>query len=166
MRNRVLDGPEAMETVPCVPAEVQMLVRRLATQTTNEESFCASCTIEDTPHEVLLDVETDGVRCLLVRPQSSRRPHEDPLCPARPQRLQDLLSPREQEIARMIAGGYANKTIAAVLDISAWTVGTYLRRIYAKLNVSTRAAMVARLLDENTLLQTSLHGVHTSRFLR
>ena len=54
-------------------------------------------------------------------------------------------SEREQEIARMVARGYANKTIAAVLDISTWTVGTYLRRIFAKLGVGTRAAMVARL---------------------
>ena len=34
-----------------------------------------------------------------------------------------MLSPREEEIARMVAAGYPNKTIAAVLDISSWTVG-------------------------------------------
>jgi DNA-binding NarL/FixJ family response regulator len=56
------------------------------------------------------------------------------------------LSPRELEIARLVAKGYPNKTIAAVLDISPWTVGTYLRRTYAKLGVRCRAAMVARML--------------------
>jgi DNA-binding CsgD family transcriptional regulator len=81
---------------------------------------------------LLLDVEVDGVRCVLVRvPAADREPV--------------VLSPREQEIARMVAKGYPNKTIAAVLDISTWTVGTYLRRIFAKLGVGTRAAMVARL---------------------
>jgi DNA-binding CsgD family transcriptional regulator len=59
-----------------------------------------------------------------------------------------MLSPREQEIARMVAEGYPNKTIAAVLDISSWTVGTYLRRIFAKFGVGSRAAMVARMLDK------------------
>lgn len=55
------------------------------------------------------------------------------------------LSPREYEIARLIAKGYPNKTVAAVLELSPWTVGTYLRRIYAKLGVRCRAAMVAQL---------------------
>jgi len=61
------------------------------------------------------------------------------------------LSPRELEIARMVAKGYPNKTIAAVLDISAWTVCTYLRRMFAKLSVSSRAALVARLLEDGTM---------------
>jgi len=48
----------------------------------------------------------------------------------------------------MVARGYPNKTIASVLDISAWTVSTHLRRIFAKLGVSSRAAMVAELSRE------------------
>lgn len=59
------------------------------------------------------------------------------------------LSPRELEIARLIAKGYPNKTVAAILEISPWTVGTYLRRIYAKLGVRCRAAMVARLMSRD-----------------
>jgi DNA-binding CsgD family transcriptional regulator len=50
----------------------------------------------------------------------------------------------------MVARGYPNKTIAAVLDISTWTVGTHLRRIFAKLGVTSRAAMVARIMDEGS----------------
>ncbi len=53
------------------------------------------------------------------------------------------LSPREAEIARMVAAGLTNKAIASVLDISPWTVGTYLRRIFGKLEVNSRAAMTA-----------------------
>jgi hypothetical protein len=40
-----------------------------------------------------------------------------------------------------------NKVIADVLNISAWTVCTHLRRIFAKLGVGSRAAMVAQLLQ-------------------
>jgi DNA-binding CsgD family transcriptional regulator len=54
-----------------------------------------------------------------------------------------LLSPREQEIVRLASRGMSNKTIAAVLDISPWTVSTYIRRIFSKLNVNTRVEMVA-----------------------
>jgi len=79
--------------------------------------------------DLLLDVEVDGVRCVLVR---------------EPTRESVALSPRELEIARLVAEGYPNKIIAAELDISTWTVGTHLRRIFAKLGVGTRAAMVAR----------------------
>jgi two-component system nitrate/nitrite response regulator NarL len=56
------------------------------------------------------------------------------------------LSPREQEVVRLVAQGLPNKCISAVLEISTWTVATHLRRIFAKLGVSSRAAMVARVL--------------------
>jgi len=83
--------------------------------------------------EVLIDAEVDGSRYLLLRlPKPSRT------------RIQ--LSPREQEIVRMVAKGHPNKVIADVLNISSWTVCTHLRRIFAKLGVGSRAAMVAQLL--------------------
>jgi len=50
----------------------------------------------------------------------------------------------------MVAKGYPNKTIAAVLEISTWTVNTYLRRMFAKLNVGSRAAMVAKVLGDES----------------
>ena len=82
--------------------------------------------------ETLLDLEIDGVRCTIVR--------------VNPGDGRSLLSPREQEIARMVAEGHPNKMIAAVLEISSWTVSTHLRRIFAKLGVTTRAAMVAKVI--------------------
>jgi DNA-binding CsgD family transcriptional regulator len=59
--------------------------------------------------------------------------------------IEQLLSPREREIARLIAAGYPNKTIGGILDISPWTVATHIRRIFTKLRVHGRASMVARL---------------------
>jgi DNA-binding CsgD family transcriptional regulator len=50
-----------------------------------------------------------------------------------------------------VAEGRANKQIAAELGISEWTVSTHLRRIYAKLDVDTRAAMVNRCYGALTL---------------
>ena len=57
------------------------------------------------------------------------------------------LSPREEQIVKLVAIGHPNKVIAYELNISSWTVNTHLRRIFAKLNVSSRTAMVARYLD-------------------
>jgi DNA-binding CsgD family transcriptional regulator len=51
----------------------------------------------------------------------------------------------------MVARGHPNKTIARVLEISIHTVGTYVKRIFAKLNVGSRAAMVARLMEDGLL---------------
>lgn len=59
----------------------------------------------------------------------------------------DRLSPREQEIVCLIAFGLSNKQIASRLDISIWTVSTHLRRIFIKLQVDTRAAVVYRCAD-------------------
>jgi DNA-binding CsgD family transcriptional regulator len=58
----------------------------------------------------------------------------------------DGLSPRELEIARLVARGATNRMIASVLEISTWTVSTHLRRIFAKLGVASGAEMVATLL--------------------
>jgi|SoiMethySBSTD1v2_1073268.scaffolds.fasta_scaffold397360_2 DNA-binding NarL/FixJ family response regulator len=57
-----------------------------------------------------------------------------------------LLTGRELQIATMVARGRPNKQIAAALHISEWTVGTHMRRIFSKLKVHSRAAMVAILL--------------------
>src|SRR5260370_37343866 len=64
-----------------------------------------------------------------------------------PGRNRIRLSPREHEIVRMVAEGHPNKVIADVLNISSWTVCTHLRRIFAKLGVNSRAAVVAHLLE-------------------
>jgi DNA-binding NarL/FixJ family response regulator len=54
------------------------------------------------------------------------------------------LTPRETQIARLVADGFVNKEIATKLEISEWTVSTHMRRIFAKLGVETRAAMVLK----------------------
>jgi DNA-binding NarL/FixJ family response regulator len=55
-----------------------------------------------------------------------------------------LLTERELQIALLIASGKQNKHIAKQLNISEWTVSTHLRRIFTKLGVGSRAAMVYR----------------------
>lgn len=54
------------------------------------------------------------------------------------------LSPRENEVLDLLARGYLYKEIADSLDISLPTVSTYIRRIYEKLHVRSRAQAVAK----------------------
>ncbi len=84
---------------------------------------------------VFLDLEVEGMRCVLLR----RNPGE--------LLGNSSLSPREMEIARLVARGHPNKVIASILEISSWTVSTYLRRMFAKTGAVSRAALVAQLLE-------------------
>ncbi|HBY81229.1 MAG TPA: helix-turn-helix transcriptional regulator, partial [Cyanobacteria bacterium UBA11148] len=61
------------------------------------------------------------------------------------------LSSREKAIARLVAQGLPNKCIGHQLDISPWTVASYLRRIFAKLGVTSRTAMINQLMQEKIL---------------
>jgi DNA-binding NarL/FixJ family response regulator len=54
------------------------------------------------------------------------------------------LSPRENEVLDLLARGYLYKEIADSLEISLPTVSTYIRRIYEKLHVRSRAQAVAK----------------------
>jgi DNA-binding NarL/FixJ family response regulator len=57
---------------------------------------------------------------------------------------EDGLSPREHEVLDMLTQGYLFKEVADRLNISVHTVNTYVRRIYEKLHVRSRAQAVAK----------------------
>jgi DNA-binding CsgD family transcriptional regulator len=130
-----LDASDLRQRAVSSPAEVQAAARRLL------------ALVQRLPHAppddgVVLDVVVGGARCVVTR--SASNGHRRAVVPAQfPPAC--ALTPREQEIARMVGDGCTNKEIAHVLEISTWTVSTHLRRIFGKLDVGTRAAMVARL---------------------
>ena len=134
LKKRELErGPEPADDLATVG--LMALARKLVKEATSNHRSPVIREGEE-QDDIILDLEIDGVRCLLLRAHPKAEP--SPV----------TLSPREQEIARMVAKGYPNKTIAAVLEISSWTVCTHLRRIFAKLSVGSRAAMVARLMED------------------
>jgi DNA-binding CsgD family transcriptional regulator/tetratricopeptide (TPR) repeat protein len=53
------------------------------------------------------------------------------------------LSDREREVLRLIARGRSNKEIAAMLNLSPFTINNHVARILRKLNVDNRAAAVS-----------------------
>lgn len=59
--------------------------------------------------------------------------------------IKRLLTPREQEIAELVAKGLTNKKIGETLWITENSVKQALKRMYRKLNVSSRAEMVSQL---------------------
>ncbi|MBD1862917.1 MULTISPECIES: LuxR C-terminal-related transcriptional regulator [Trichocoleus] len=61
--------------------------------------------------------------------------------------ISDRLTEREQQIAELVAQGLTNAEIGEKLWITQNTVKQALKRMFRKLNVSTRTEMVARLGD-------------------
>jgi len=54
------------------------------------------------------------------------------------------LAPQEQRVLDLMAQGFAHKEIAAEMGVAITTVGTYVRRIYDKFHVYTRAQAIAK----------------------
>ncbi|HBB33818.1 MAG TPA: helix-turn-helix transcriptional regulator [Cyanobacteria bacterium UBA8803] len=116
----------------------QEMLTHLVQQLDTSVSLKALQETTDAIDEVILESEIDGIRYYLARcrPKSQSR-----IC----------LSPRERAIAKLVAQGLPNKHIGHRLDISPWTVATHLRRIFAKLGVTSRTAMITQLIQENLL---------------
>lgn len=111
-------------------------------------------------HEIMLPLPPDGVldRRLLFFRRSGRdfsdddvatlvllRPHILALHLRQRRRNQGQpeLTPRQQQILRMVAAGCTNHEIARALYLSEATVGKHLENIYARLNVTNRTAAAA-----------------------
>jgi DNA-binding CsgD family transcriptional regulator len=117
------------------PARMQSLLREAVAEASRYPQ--TTPTDQNRGAGVLCELEVDGTRYVL-----SRLP-----LPARA----GTLSPREREIATLVARGLPSKAIALKLGISTWTVVTHLRRIFTRFGVSSRAAMVARLLEDGLI---------------
>jgi DNA-binding CsgD family transcriptional regulator len=63
------------------------------------------------------------------------------------------LTPRQRELMRLIAAGHTNAKIARQLGITEGTVRSHLQDIYTRLQVSNRAAAVARAFPTGAPIQ-------------
>jgi DNA-binding NarL/FixJ family response regulator len=87
-----------------------------------------------TENEIIMQSELAGFQYTLTRQRVVNEKHY-------------RLSPREQQVADLLAKGLSNKSIAAALSISPWTVSTYLKRMFAKWEVASRTALIVRLVE-------------------
>jgi len=90
----------------------------------------------------IVHFEFDHHRYALVSEQAIEPEAVRPLAP--PSDLRDLLTNREMQIVQLICLGYLTKQVADRLHLSEFTVRSYLKNIYCKLGVRSRAAMVFR----------------------
>ena len=59
------------------------------------------------------------------------------------------LTKREQAVVRLLLEGKTNKEVASQMDIGEYTVKDHVKRIMKKLNVTTRAGIVAKILHQH-----------------
>lgn len=71
---------------------------------------------------------------LLTRLTGAAQPAGDPFAAA-------PLTPRELQVTRLVAAGHGNQSIAAALGLSAETVKTYLKRIFARYGFADRTQL-------------------------
>jgi DNA-binding NarL/FixJ family response regulator len=119
--------------VVCQVLPVECLAEVLEDETQGDRSF-----------QIIGNFALNGQRYVLVCPQNSIKTSVNEAVLA-----SDLLTRRELQVAMMVCQGRVNKQIAHKLKLSEWTVSSYLRRIYTKLGVRTRTAMVAKLLSSD-----------------
>jgi len=62
-----------------------------------------------------------------------------------------LLTGREVEVLRLVASGMGNREIAGALQLSEHTVARHIQNVFAKLDVSSRAAAVSRAIEDGQL---------------
>ena len=60
----------------------------------------------------------------------------------------DVLSPREREVAALVAAGASNRTIGFILAISHKAVEKHVASTFAKLGVASRTQIAARVIAE------------------
>jgi two-component system, NarL family, nitrate/nitrite response regulator NarL len=148
--------------------EKEALLKVLVRQVVRPVSSSAPCKVlpstEQIVNEVILESEVDGVHYYLVRCSQPTTEEGDESVETERESQNEVvtttdsespdkvnLSPREIAIAKLVAQGLPNKSIGRRLDISPWTVATHLRRIFVKLGVSSRTAMITQLLEKNLL---------------
>ena len=82
------------------------------------------------------------------------------LQPSRPHEIAQVLAgayaltPREAEVARLVAAGCSNPEIAGLLFVSRYTVEDHLKHLYEKLGVNSRSELVSRLFFDQYLPRT------------
>ena len=152
VRMPVMDGLEAAKRILSSPRERRPRVLMLTTFDIDDYVYealhmgASGFLLKDAPPDDLIAaVRVVAAGDALLAPSVTRRLIEE-CVKARPAlrrsaRL-DALTPREEEVLRLIARGLSNPEIAAALFVSEQTVKTHVGKVFAKLGLRDRAQAV------------------------
>ncbi|GAA2456478.1 hypothetical protein GCM10010191_89850 [Actinomadura vinacea] len=74
-----------------------------------------------------------------------------PVTPSRPRPPAPSLTPREQEVAMLVAQGLTNRQIAGRLGIAEWTAVNHVRNVMRKLNCTSRVNVASWVLRDGAV---------------
>ncbi|WP_280413652.1 helix-turn-helix transcriptional regulator [Nocardia asiatica] len=111
-----------------------------------QREFDAALTIATAHRAAELTARVREARALLAEPSPGPERDPDP-----PVSAFDGLTGRQREIVSRVVRGMTNRQIAEELFVSEKTVEAHLSRLFAKVNVSSRAALAARAAVEPAL---------------
>ncbi|MBS0027021.1 response regulator [Chitinophaga sp. 22321] len=63
--------------------------------------------------------------------------------------IRDKLTRREYELVELLKEGYSYKEMAAQLFVTVFTVNQHLKKVYQKLNVSTKSELISKIWSNN-----------------
>jgi DNA-binding CsgD family transcriptional regulator len=85
--------------------------------------------------------------CYALVPIAPRLTECSPLGSSKTDDIRALLTSRELQVVELVCMGCLTKQVADRLHISEFTVRSYLKNVYAKLGVRSRAALVCRYMQ-------------------
>jgi len=145
-----MDGLAAARRIMAADASVRVVI--LTTFDMDEFVYgalragVAGFLVKDTePEELLRAVRVAARGDALISPSVTRRliaEYAGRKAPPAPDARLNALTPREREIAELVAGGFANDEIARRLSLSPATVKSQVSRMMTKLGVRDRAQLV------------------------
>lgn len=152
VRMPTMDGLEAAKRILSVPEERRPRVLMLTTFDLDDYVYealrmgASGFLLKDAPPgDLIAAVRVVAAGDALLAPSVTRRLIEQSF-KAKPalQRSTklDALTPREEEVLRLIARGLSNPEIAAALFVSEQTVKTHVGKVFAKLGLRDRAQAV------------------------
>lgn len=156
---KTADRPSPAGVVPAVLSQFQISgksVRLLSIDALEPRDVSESEQerITYVPDEIV-NFEFEGRRYALVSDCPAQEPtaEKEEAVASSPADAHALLTNRELQICQLICMGYLTKQVAARLKLSEFTVRSYLKTVYCKLNVRSRGAMVYRFTQ--TFLQST-----------
>jgi DNA-binding NarL/FixJ family response regulator len=152
VRMPTMDGLEAAKRILSVPEERRPRVLMLTTFDLDDYVYealrmgASGFLLKDAPPgDLIAAVRVVAAGDALLAPSVTRRLIEQSF-KARPaltrSRKLDDLTPREEEVLRLIARGLSNTEIAAALFVTEQTVKTHVGKVFAKLGLRDRAQAV------------------------
>jgi DNA-binding NarL/FixJ family response regulator len=156
LRMPEVDGVAAMRAIKADNPEIRFII--LTTYDNDEyifqgiEAGARAYLLKDSPREEMfraIRVVSQGGS--LIEPAVAGKVLDRFVTLSRQSQAPELLSEREIEVLRLIAGGTSNKAIAAGLNISESTVKTHVQSIYNKLGVNARTEAVTEAIKRGII---------------